>query len=141
MTKQGVSLGGLSVADRELALAFAALALPAEQDLTEPGVNARLRHALSEELRFLDTDHVELRRWLVDAGHCRRDGFGRAYRRSSTGTAAEATEGLALALQAASAGSPAAWAEAERERVRAEREARRRAHEQRAAARTNRETP
>jgi hypothetical protein len=36
---------------------------------------------------MLRTDHVELRRWLVDAGFVSRDGFGRAYVRGEAETA------------------------------------------------------
>jgi hypothetical protein len=45
-------------------------------------VNGRLRDALAGDAAFLDTDHVELRRWLVDTGWWRRDGFGRRYHRT-----------------------------------------------------------
>jgi Uncharacterized protein conserved in bacteria (DUF2087) len=79
--KNGVSLGGLSHDERQLVLALAATAVPAGQVLTEAQVNQCLKAALAGRAGFLATDHVELRRWLVDAGWLRRDGFGRAYER------------------------------------------------------------
>jgi hypothetical protein len=49
--------------------------------MNEPEVNQALKAALAGAARCLATDHVELRRWLVDAGWLERDGFGRQYRR------------------------------------------------------------
>jgi len=80
--KQGVALGGLGPDQRELVLglAWAALAqqLPAPA-ASERLVNDALRHWLSAAGAPLRTDHVELRRWLVDGQWLQRDGFGRAY--------------------------------------------------------------
>jgi hypothetical protein len=80
VVKDGVALGGLPEAQRQLALALAWAGLP-EAALTEPDVNARLKALLAAALRCLETDHVELRRWLVDAGWLARDGYGRRYQR------------------------------------------------------------
>jgi len=78
--KTGVSLGLLPAADRDAVLAWAAMHLPAADALDERGVNAVLQAFLRDGGTMLRTDHVELRRWLVDAGWLERDGFGRAYR-------------------------------------------------------------
>jgi hypothetical protein len=79
--KRGVGVGGLTQAQRLLALAVPARALPRDSDHTEAQANAALIAALGAEAVFLDTDHVELRRWLVDTGWWWRDGYGRVYRR------------------------------------------------------------
>lgn len=78
--KQGVSIGLLPLADRHRALALAWSVLPRTGVLSEPEVNRLLRDMLDGPGRFLRTDHVELRRWLVDEGWLERDGFGREYR-------------------------------------------------------------
>jgi Uncharacterized protein conserved in bacteria (DUF2087) len=81
--KQGVGLGSLTAAERELALAIAAGVLPAgAEGCSEAEANRALQRSLQAEAAFLATDHVELRRWLVDSGHWRRDGFGRRYERA-----------------------------------------------------------
>lgn len=84
--KRGVGLGGLSVETRAWALAVAARCLPHGEGEAhgddEAGVNRRLRAVLAGDAAFLDTDHVELRRWLVDSAWWRRDGFGRRYHRT-----------------------------------------------------------
>jgi Uncharacterized protein conserved in bacteria (DUF2087) len=81
--KQGAGLGTLTAAERELALAIAAGALPpGAAGCSEAEVNRALLRCLQAEAAFLATDHVELRRWLVDSGHWRRDGFGRQYERA-----------------------------------------------------------
>lgn len=124
--KSGVSLGGLTAAQRELTLALASRSIGPERGWTEREVNEALRAALARELAFLDIDHVELRRWLVDAGLWRRDGFGRDYRRVPP-------EALAAPLREAGAMVDAVdavhWLPARRAAVVAERAARRRAWE------------
>jgi len=77
--KRGVSLGLLAEGERDLALALTAAALPHGATYSEAEVNQALRRCLQAEAAFLATDHVELRRWLVDSGFWRRDGFGRRY--------------------------------------------------------------
>ncbi len=67
--------------DLELVLASAALHFPAGQLLTEPQANEVLKGFLAGAGSFLDIDHVELRRWLADAGFIRRSEFGTDYRR------------------------------------------------------------
>ena len=81
--KTGVTLGGLSDTDRLWALAVASLRLSPEVPATEAQVNQALKDFLQEEGAFLRTDHVELRRWLVDTGWWTRDGYGHAYRACS----------------------------------------------------------
>jgi hypothetical protein len=83
--RQGLSLGVLaSTRRREFALALAAAARCFAEDrtYTEAEVNERLCAWLQQAGAMLTTDHVELRRWLVDNGVLARDGFGRAYSRS-----------------------------------------------------------
>ncbi len=79
--KTGVGLGLLGPTERAQALLVAAQALPLGAAMTEPEVNTALKGCLAGPAAFLDTDHVELRRWLVDTGYWRRDGFGRLYER------------------------------------------------------------
>lgn len=81
VVKEGVTLGNLGDADRSLALAWVWAGLPAGAVMHEPGVNVHLKRALQGAARCLDTDHVELRRWLVDGGWLARDGYGRSYQR------------------------------------------------------------
>ncbi len=80
VVKNGVSVGCLSEDQRAAALALAWGSLP-QTSMSEPEVNRALKAALHGAARCLTTDHVELRRWLVDARWLTRDGFGREYRR------------------------------------------------------------
>ena len=100
VVKDGVSLGLLGEADRSLVLALAATAIEAGREHREAEVNRLLEAWLQGPGAMLRTDHVELRRWLVDAGFIGRDGFGRAYLRGE----AEAARATAL-LGEASAGA------------------------------------
>lgn len=109
--KQGVGIGGLTEAERELVLALVWAALPAMPG-NEAAANAALKAALAGPASFLDTDHVELRRWLVDTGWLRRDGYGREYLRTPLADLADSRRPLAQALLTAGPG----WAQAERER-------------------------
>lgn len=80
--RQGVSLGALqstSARDFSLVLAAAAQRFAAGASYSEPDVNERLRAFLAGAGAMLATDHVELRRWLVDCRVLERDGYGRAY--------------------------------------------------------------
>lgn len=81
--KDGVLLGGLAAQPQAVALGLAWCALPGEASLREADVNVALKRCLADEGSFLDVDHVELRRWLVDSGWLVRDGFGRQYQRVS----------------------------------------------------------
>ncbi|GIL04555.1 MAG: hypothetical protein AMXMBFR72_06490 [Betaproteobacteria bacterium] len=85
-TRQHVHLSSLSQKDGrdlELVLASAALHFPAQQLLTEPQANEVLKGFLAGAGSFLDTDHVELRRWLVDFGFVGRSDYGADYRRGA----------------------------------------------------------
>jgi hypothetical protein len=121
--KDGVALGGLSSEDRSLALALVWTALPATP-CSEREVNERLREQLAGPTRCLGTDHVELRRWLVDGGWLQRDGFGREYRRVDAGAMPVEQQALANALAPLDA---TAWVRAQRSELAERRAARRRA--------------
>ena len=92
----------LAEGDRALVLALAASAIEPGRAHREADVNRVLESWLKGPGALLRTDHVELRRWLVDAGFVSRDGFGRAYVRGEA-EAARATallgEGPAAALE------------------------------------------
>ena len=99
VVKDGVSLGLLGDADRSLVLALAACTLPTGRAHREADVNQLLGNWLEGPGAMLRTDHVELRRWLVDAGFVSRDGFGREYVRGE----AEAARTVALLGDASAA--------------------------------------
>jgi hypothetical protein len=83
--KEQLSLGGLHGArygDFVVLTAAAALAFAPGRLYREPEVNATLKAWLAAAGAMLATDHVELRRWLVDCGLLARDGYGRAYERA-----------------------------------------------------------
>lgn len=130
VVKKGVALGGLGEDQRALALGFVWAGLPSG-GLTEPDVNAALKAQLADAACCLATDHVELRRWLCDAGWVRRDPWGREYRRAAPPDLPAALQALGAALERAFGGGGAvAWAQGQRAARQAERAARRRAHEQ-----------
>jgi hypothetical protein len=79
VVKNHVALGGLSDSDRSLALTSVWAGLPAGRVTNEKGINEMLREQLAGPACWLGTDHVELRRWLVDGAWLARDGFGHAY--------------------------------------------------------------
>jgi len=119
--KEGVTLGALTGDAFAATLASASLAIPGGAMLTESDVNECLRGWLAGPGAMLATDHVELRRWLVDLKLVERDGYGRAYRRATP------PEGFAAAVAAMAAIDPAvtaAEARASHARERAERRAR-----------------
>ena len=99
VVKDGVSLGLLGEADRSLVLALAAVVIAAGLEHREAEVNRALEGWLEGPGAMLRTDHVELRRWLVDAGFVGRDGFGRVYLRGE----AEAARASALLGEASAA--------------------------------------
>jgi hypothetical protein len=108
--KQGLLLGTLSAGRREdfvVALAAAAHAFDVDRDYDEAGVNAALKAWLAGPGSMFVTDHVELRRWLVDVGLLERDGYGRRYRRTvpraDWASAIAALQGLDLVAEAARA--------------------------------------
>ena len=79
--KKGVHVGVLSESDRALVLALAANAIEPGRPHREDEVNRLLLDWLADVGAMLRTDHVELRRWLVDAGYVSRDPWGHAYER------------------------------------------------------------
>ena len=81
MLKSGVHVGLLSELDRALVLALAACAIEPGRSLREDEVNRSLSDWLSDVGAMVRTDHVELRRWLVDGGYVARDGWEYAYAR------------------------------------------------------------
>lgn len=121
VVKQGVSLGGLSLSERSLVFTLAWTGLP-DGALSEREVNALLKAQLAAALSFLETDHVELRRWLVDGGWMRRDGYGREYQRTNVAQLAAADQALAAHLAALDL---QAWATGQRAAHEARRAARR----------------
>jgi len=96
--KAGVSIGGLSDAQRRLVLGLVWAGLPAAP-MSERDVNEALKARLAGAANFLDTDHVELRRWLVDAGWLARDGFGREYQRVAATALPPTLQPLATAFK------------------------------------------
>jgi hypothetical protein len=127
--KSGVAIGGLSDAQRQLALALVWAGLPATP-MSERDVNDALRQHLAGAAAFLATDHVELRRWLVDAGWVVRDGYGREYRRVDAAALAPAMHALGAAFAGIDTEAVCAAARAAHA---AERAARRRAWSERPA--------
>jgi len=121
--KAGVSICGLSDAQRQLVLGLVWAGLPAAP-MTERDVNAALKAKLAGAANFLDTDHVELRRWLVDAGWLARDGFGREYQRVAADALPPPLQPLAAAFYGVDTDTIAA---ATRATHSAERDARQRA--------------
>ena len=97
--RSGLLLGTLQSGRKHefgVVLAAAALAFDQGVSYTEPEVNERLQAWIAGPGRMVDTDHAELRRWLVDTRLLARDGFGRSYRREPAPEALAATvEGLA----------------------------------------------
>jgi hypothetical protein len=81
VVRQGLALSGLAGADRALVLALASCAIEPNHALAEHEVNRRLQDWLADTGSMLRTDHVELRRFLIDAGYMLRDDWGHAYRR------------------------------------------------------------
>jgi len=98
VVKEGVTLGNLGESDRSLALAWVWAGLPADTGMDERGVNGHLKQALQGAACCLDTDHVELRRWLVDGGWLARDGYGRSYQRVTASALPEHQTALGQAL-------------------------------------------
>jgi tRNA(adenine34) deaminase len=84
--RNALSLGGLQSGrqqDLGVVLAAAALAFDDGATYTEAEVNERLKAWLADPGAMLGTDHVELRRWLVDTQLLERDGYGRRYARTA----------------------------------------------------------
>ncbi len=122
--RQGVHLSTLQQRDgRDLELVFgsAALYFPPDRLLDERAANEVLKHFLATAGAMLATDHVELRRWMVDTGFVRRSDYGTDYRR---GAFPEWMSEAAQALDAVRVGAAVGEARVARD---AQREARRQA--------------
>ena len=92
--RNALSLGGLQTGRRHdfgVVVSAAALAFDDGATYTEAEVNERLRAWLADPGAMLETDHVELRRLLVDTRLLDRDGYGRAYVRAPVPQAFSAT--------------------------------------------------
>lgn len=96
--KTRVGIGGLSDLQRRLVLRLVWTGLPAML-MSELDVNAALKARLAGAASFLDTDHVELRRWLVDAGWLMRDGYGREYQRVAAAALPTTLQPMASAFE------------------------------------------
>jgi len=84
--RQGVHLSTLQQkagGDLELLFASAALAFPLDASFTERDSNEILKRFLAGAGVMVATDHVELRRWMVDAGFLQRSDYGSDYRRGA----------------------------------------------------------
>lgn len=84
--RHGVHLSTLQEKDgSDLALLFAsaALAFPADQLMREQDANEILKRFLATAGVMVATDHVELRRWMVDTGFLQRSDYGTDYRRGT----------------------------------------------------------
>ena len=82
--RHGVHLSTLQQKDGrhlELFFAGAALAFPRDVSLSEHDANQILKRFLATAGVMVSTDHVELRRWMVDTGFLQRSDFGTDYRR------------------------------------------------------------
>jgi tRNA(adenine34) deaminase len=91
--RNALSVGGLQSGRQQdfgVVLAAAALAFDEGATYSEAEVNERLKAWLAEPGAMLGTDHVELRRWLVDMRLLDRDGYGRSYWRASAPPAFQA---------------------------------------------------
>jgi len=69
--------------DLELLFAGAALAFPAGTLFNKQDANEILKRFLASAGVMVATDHVELRRWMVDTGFLQRSDYGTDYRRGT----------------------------------------------------------
>jgi hypothetical protein len=106
--KRGLSLGGLAPPQRAwlLGLVWAGLG---DRPMNEREVNDNLKAQLEGAAACLDTDHVELRRWLVDSGWMWRDGFCREYRKVQADAVPEAQGAVPRALARWTAAELSGW--------------------------------
>jgi hypothetical protein len=128
--RAAVSIGGLADAPRRLVLGRVWAGLP-DAPMSERDVNQALNAKLAGVVNFLDIDHVELRRWLVDAGWLARVGFGREYQRAAGAALPTTLQPLAAAFEGVDTDKIAAATRAVHS---AEREARRSAWAERKGA-------
>ena len=122
--RSGILLGALqsaSARDFALVLAAAAQGFPPGRGFSEREVNERLREFLAGAGAMLATDHVELRRWLVDFRLLDRDGYGHVYTAGAPAAEFAAAVSELAGIDLASVASAAREGDAAR---RAERKAR-----------------
>jgi len=122
--RRDISLGVLlSTHPRDFAVLLAAAAqpFPKEREFSEREVNDRLRTFLDNAGSMLGSDHVELRRWLVDFHLLDRDGYGRTY---TAGTPSAELADLVRQLQGVDLVAVARAAREDEAARRAERKAR-----------------
>ncbi len=131
VVKDGVGVGRLTEPQRALVLGLAWCAVPGSTVLREAQVNVALKGALAGSCCFLEIDHVELRRWLVDCGWMQRDGFGREYRRIDAAMLRPPLQSIATMLAPMDTGG---WVAELRGATAARREKRRHEWESRSAA-------
>ncbi len=121
--RRSLTPGGLQSGrrgDYVVVTAAAALTLASGRSYAEAEINGLLREWLAGPGAMLATDHVTLRRCLVDCGLLVRDGYGRAYARGDDPSAwCAALAGLAGVDLAAEARA----ARAAEDRQRSERKA------------------
>jgi hypothetical protein len=86
-TKHGLLVSNLDDVDLALLMHSATSPLSQSEVYSEASVNRTLKHWLANEGGMLRTDHVELRRTLIDLQFLVRDGFGRAYTRPAAAPA------------------------------------------------------
>ncbi len=120
-TRSGLLPGTLCTGHREsfmVVLGAAAMAFEFGRDYDEFEVNDRLKVWLAGPGSMLATDHVTLRRWLVDSEVLERDGYGRGYRRCEPrdewSAVSEALAGIDLEAEARAARAAEAANRAER---------------------------
>ena len=128
VVKDGVRLGIRPAPQLPWALGCVWATLPAHT-MNGPQVNQALKSALAGATCWLDTDHFERRRWLVDAGWLARNGFGRSYDLTPANCLREAMQPVAAAW-----GAPdiSGWVALARHRHQEKRAARRQVWQQQA---------
>ena len=114
---RGLALAGLPSgrhADFVVITAAATLAFATGRDYSEREVNALLGEWLAGPGAMLASDHVEVRRILVDCRLLRRDGYGRRYGRGAAPHAWEAALAALAGVDLAAEAHAARAADAQR---------------------------
>lgn len=114
---RGLALASLASGRRPdfiVVTAAATLVFASGRDYSEREVNALLGEWLAGPGAMLASDHVELRRTLVDCRLLRRDGYGRRYGRGGVPHAWEAPLAALADIDLAAEASAARTAEAQR---------------------------
>ena len=66
--------------DRQILMKSLRMGLDPLREYDEPGINACIEDWKRDVAPAIDTDHVTIRRWLVDYGHLERTADGACYR-------------------------------------------------------------